>query len=624
MLRITQLTFRYGARAVFDRASAHVPAGHRVGLVGRNGSGKTTLLRLITGELEADGGELTLRRGARLGVVAQEPPGGSATPLEAVLAADRERTALLAEVDRGDDAASLGDAHERLRAIAAHAAPARAAAILAGLGFDAAAQDRPLSTFSGGWRMRVGLACALFLEPDLLLLDEPTNHLDLEAAMWLESFLRRYPRTLVLVSHDRHFLNAVIDRVLHVAAGSLALYQGNYDAFERRRAAEQARLAALGTQREAYRKHLQSFVDRFRYKASKARQAQSRLKAIARLEPVTEVAEESERHFDFPTPDPLAPPLMVLEHAAAGYGATTVLRRLDVRLDADDRIALLGANGNGKTTFARLIAGRLEAREGEVRATRGLRVGYFAQDLLDEIELAGTPAEHVAGRRRSWTAQQVRAWLGRFGLGGDFATRPAGELSGGERTRLALALICLDAPQLLVLDEPTNHLDMSARRGLIDGLNDYGGAVVLVSHDRDLVDLVADRLWLVGEGTVKPFDGDVDDYRDLVLKTRQAPGESGTAPAKRGPKGAPRSAATRARTLDLRRKAREAEAEVARLTRERESLDRRLADPGAWADRGDGTRLAHERANLAKALARAEERWLAAHAEVEGAEPGPG
>ncbi|MGH6719573.1 MAG: ABC-F family ATP-binding cassette domain-containing protein, partial [Alphaproteobacteria bacterium] len=568
MLRITQLTFRYGGRAIFDRVSAHVPAGHRVGLVGRNGAGKTTLLRLIAGELEPDGGDLTLRRGARVGVVAQEPPGGQATPLEAVLAADRERAALLAAVDDGADAATLGDAHDRLRAIAAHAAPARAAAILAGLGFDAQAQLRPLGTFSGGWRMRVGLAAALFLEPDLLLLDEPTNHLDLEAAMWLESFLRRYPRTLVLVSHDRHFLNAVIDRVLHVEAGGLALYEGDFDAFERRRAAEQERRAALGARQDAYRKHLQSFVDRFRYKANKARQAQSRLKAIQRLEPVAEVVEEAERRFDFPTPDPLAPPLVVLDRAAVGYGATTVLSRLSLRLDADDRIALLGANGNGKTTLARLIAGRLEARDGEIRTARGLRIGYFAQDQLAELDAARTPADHVAGRRRTWTAQQVRAWLGRFGLGGDFATRPADELSGGERTRLALALVCLDAPQLLVLDEPTNHLDMSARRGLIEGLNEYGGAVVLVSHDRDLVDLVADRLWLVADGTVQPFGGDVDDYRDLVLKARQAlPATPETRRAGRRP-----DAAARARLLELRRTARVAGADLARLTERQAGL----------------------------------------------------
>ncbi|MBM3583274.1 MAG: ABC-F family ATP-binding cassette domain-containing protein [Alphaproteobacteria bacterium] len=621
MLRITHLTFRYGGRLVFDRTSAHVPAGHRVGLVGRNGAGKTTLLRLITGELEADGGELALRRGARLGVINQEPPGGSASPLEAVLAADRERARLLARADAGDGH-DLDDVHERLRAIDAHAAPARAAAILAGLGFDAVAQARPLASFSGGWRMRVGLAAALFLEPDLLLLDEPTNHLDLEASMWLETFLRRYPRTLIIVSHDRHFLNAVVDRVLHVDQGRLTLYEGDYDAFERRRAAEQERLAALHNQQETYRKHLQSFVDRFRYKASKARQAQSRLKAIARLEPLAELTEEHERHFAFPEPAELAPPLMVLDKVSVGYGERTVLARLDLRLDADDRIALIGANGNGKTTFARLLADRLAPRAGEVRRARGLKIGYFAQDLLAELDGQGSPFVHVQGRRPTWRAEQVRAWLGRFGLGGDFAARAVIDLSGGERTRLALALVCLDAPQLLVLDEPTNHLDMAARRGLVDGLNAYGGAVVLVSHDRDLVDLVADRLWLVADGTVAPFDGDIDGYRDLVLKTRQTADE----PPRSEPH-PPRkpSQAERARIMALRRALRDAEAAVERLGKEQARLDARLADPTTYGRDGvTFADLAQQRSVVAARLAQAEDHWLAAQAAIEAAGPDAG
>jgi ATP-binding cassette subfamily F protein 3 len=620
MLRLKDITVRIAGRTILDGATAHVPAGRRVGLVGRNGAGKTTLLRLVAGELSPDGGDLSLRRNARIGVIAQEAPGGETTPLAAVLAADRELANLEAALERERDPARLADLHDRLRDLGAHGAPARAATILAGLGFDEEAQARPLASFSGGWRMRVALAAALFAEPDLLLLDEPTNHLDLEAAIWLEAFLRRYPRTFVVVSHDRHFLNAVIDRVLHLENGRLTLYEGDFDTFERTREERLATNTATRAKLEARRRHMQAFVDRFRYKASKARQAQSRLKAIAKLPPIPEAQGDPAVTFRFADAEALAPPLVALEGVAVGYEpGEPVLRGLDLRIDPDDRIALLGANGNGKSTFARLLAGRLRPMAGALRAARRLRVGYFAQHQIEDLVPTETPIQHLARALPRLRPEEVRARLGRFGFGGSMAEVPVSGLSGGEKARLTLCLVAAAGPHLLILDEPTNHLDMAAREALVEGLNEFGGAVIVVSHDRHLVELVAERLWLVAGGTVAPFDGDLEDYRRQVLG---ANGQRGGAVAAKA--AAPRAserrhaAAARAGAAPLRRALKAAETAVERLAAEKRELERMLADPATYAsDKAALAELVRRQASLARDLAEAEEGWLAAHEALE-------
>src|SRR5690242_17278858 len=467
MLTLSDVTYRIGGRTLLDGASAQINAGWKIGLIGRNGAGKSTLLDLMRGALQPDGGEIALQKSARVGFVAQEAPGGNETPLSVVLAADEERTRLLDAVDTAASGAADGhdlhaaEIHDRLAAIDAHGAPARAAGILAGLGFDHAAQQQPLSSFSGGWRMRVALAAALFAEPDLLLLDEPTNHLDLEAALWLGEFLRRYRHTLVLVSHDRQFIDDVCDHVLHLAERRLTLYSGGYESFLRTRRETLARQQALAAKQEAQRKHLQSFVDRFRAKATKASQAQSRLKRLAKLEPVALAESEPPVAFHFPDPGALAPPLLTFDQVSVGYApGKPVLRRLDLRLDPDDRIALLGANGNGKSTLARLIAGRLAPMAGHVARAPRLRCGFFAQHQIEELEPEATAFDHLARLMPRAPAERVRAHLARFGLGEDHVFTRARELSGGEKARLTFALISHEAPPLLILDEPTNHLDI--------------------------------------------------------------------------------------------------------------------------------------------------------------------
>jgi len=629
MLEISNLTYRIAGRALLDDASAFVPEFHRVALVGRNGSGKSTLLRMIMGELEPDGGAIRLPRGTRLGMLAQEAPGGALSALDTVLAADTRRGALLEEADRATDPHRIAELHSELTDIEAHAAPARAAAILAGLGFDQAAQGQPMSSFSGGWRMRVALAAQLFALPDLLLLDEPTNHLDFEAAAWLEGYLKRYPRTLIMVSHDRDFLNEVADGILHLEHGKLTFYRGDYDNFQRTRRERLAHVQALAAKQETERKRIQAFIDRFRAKASKARQAQSRVKALARMSPIEVAARDEAIQFHFPEPDELAPPLIALDHAAVGYDGPPVLQRLDLRVDPDDRIALLGANGNGKSTLVRLLAGQLKPRSGSRHASSKLRVGYFAQHQLDSLDPAETAYQHMQRLIPAARVDQVRARLGRFGFGQARADVKAGNLSGGEKARLTLALITHDAPHLLVLDEPTNHLDIEAREALIDGLADYGGAVILVTHDRHMVELIADRLWLVADGTAKPFDGDIDDYRKLIASAAR----EASAPARRRVGKPAADKPTAAKTPEpkspeprspgpkpngakpslsaLRRAARDAETRVATLTAEKEALDRDLADPTIYQNGGSRLiELQRRHGHAAAALAAAEASWL--------------
>ena len=616
MLHLDDVTLRIGGRVLLDRARLHLPAGQRTGLVGANGSGKTTLLRLIRGELQPDDGELRLRRGARIGGVAQEAPGGQQTPRQAVLDADRERAQLLVEAETVKDPHRIAEVQTRLADIGADAAPARASRILEGLGFDQRAQAEPLDAFSGGWRMRVALAAALFVEPDLLLLDEPTNHLDLEATVWLEDHLRRYPRTLLLVSHDRDLLNGVPQRIVHLEQQKLTAYRGGYDAFERVRREKLELAAKERVKQVAKRKHMQAFVDRFRYKATKARQAQSRLKALAKLAPLTEVIQAPEVVLRFPSPSLPAPPLITLDRVAVGYGEHVVLSGLDLRIDPDDRIALLGANGNGKSTFAKLLAGRLEPLSGVIQRPPKLRVGYFAQHQIEDLSPEASALLHLGRVLPKLREQELRARLGGFGLGQDHVDRPVQELSGGEKARLTLALMSAAKPQILILDEPTNHLDIDSREALTQAINDYPGAVILISHDRHLIELTADQLWLVEGGRVGPYDGDLGDYRRQLLgrgngqgaRARQADDPAViTKPAR------PRSAEQRARLVPLRKAAKAAERELERLSADRAALARRLAD-GATYQQG-GTELAalvKQEAALKAAVAAAEARWLAA------------
>ena len=619
MLSLSEVTYRVGGRTgrrLLDRASARIWEGSKVGLVGRNGAGKSTLLDLIRGVLQPDDGTIELPRGCRIGFLAQEAPSGAATPLETVLAADRERTRLLAEREAGAEPLRIAEIETRLVEIAAHSAPSRAARILAGLGLDQRMQGEPMGELSGGWRMRVALAAILFAEPDLLLLDEPTNHLDLEAALWLEGFLCNYRRTLILVSHDRHFLNTATTLTLHLERGKLTLYSGGFDAYMRARTEAARRLEVMAQRQQAERQRLQAFVDRFRAKASKARQAQSRVKALARLEPITLSAAEPPPRIRFPDPPDLRPPLLALDRVSVGYvPGKPVLSRLDLRLDPDDRIALIGANGNGKTTLARLLAGRLTPFSGEVSRPARLACGFFAQHQIDEMRPEASPFDHLAALMPDASPETIRARLGSFGFGQDKAFLPVADLSGGERARLNLALVTHHAPALLILDEPTNHLDIESREVLVQAINEFAGAVVLVSHDEHLLELIADQLWLVADGTVRPFDGDLEDYRRLVLE-RGGPVDSPRSNGTGGRREARRRAAERRRELDpLRQQARLAEETVARLTREREALDRALVK-----QQGDGISPAEalkRRAEIVRLIERAETDWLAAAEAIE-------
>ncbi len=535
MLQIDNLVFNAWGRRFFDHATVTLPTSAKVGLVGRNGVGKSTLFRLILGTLSPDNGEIGLPREARVASVDQEHPATPVSLLDTILAADVVRAALYDELETAAPE-RIADIYDRLAEIDADRAPARASEILAGLGFSTEDLARPMAEFSGGWRMRVALAAALFAEPDLLLLDEPTNYLDLEGALWLEARLRKYPNSALIISHDRELLNQSVDMILHLRDGKLDLYPGGYDEFERR-VAEKARLqAASRVKQEAERAHLQSFVDRFRAKASKAAQAQSRLKRLAKLEPVAAISAEHVAPFTLPSPPrPLAPPLMRLEAASVGYGGEAVLQGMDLRLDVDDRIGLLGVNGAGKSTFAKLAAGALTLSAGRMQREGRIGVGWFHQHQIEALDPADTPLDILRRARPQDSEQSYRSRLALWGLGFDKQSTTAANLSGGERARLLLNLVAMAAPHLLILDEPTNHLDIDSRRALLDALNEYRGAVILITHDRSLMELVADRLWLAADRTVAPFEGDMDDYARLVLERARgvAPGQGRAAKGKR-------------------------------------------------------------------------------------------
>jgi ATP-binding cassette, subfamily F, member 3 len=522
MLRIENLVFDAWGRRFFDSASVAIPSGMKVGLIGRNGVGKSTLFKLVVGDLVPLSGEILLPKAAQIGSVDQEHPATPTSLLDTILAADTRREALNAALDVAEPE-ELAEIYQQLNAIDADRAPSRAAEILNGLGFANADLDRPIAEFSGGWRMRVALAAALFAQPELLLLDEPTNYLDLEGALWLEARLKKYPHTAVIISHDRELLNNSVDAILHLSGGKLELYTGGYNDFETRRAEKTRLQAATKAKQDAERAHLQKFIDRFRAKASKASQAQSRIKRLAKLEPIAEIVEDRVAPFTLPSPPrPLAPPLLQLDGATVGYNGTAVLRNLNLRLDVDDRIGLLGVNGAGKSTFAKMLAGALPLQSGEMKREQRIRVGWFHQHQIEALDPDDTPLDILRRERPDDSESSRRSRLAQFGLSFDKQETTIANLSGGERARLLLNLVAMAAPHLLILDEPTNHLDIDSRRALLDALNDYEGAVILITHDRSLIELVADRLWLTADGRIKPFAGDMDDYARFVLERAKA------------------------------------------------------------------------------------------------------
>ncbi|MGB3831547.1 MAG: ABC-F family ATP-binding cassette domain-containing protein [Mesorhizobium sp.] len=620
MLIINDLSLRIAGRLLLDHASLTLPAGTKAGLVGRNGTGKTTLFRAITGDLSAETGSISLPRSTRIGQVAQEAPGTEEPLIEIVLKADKERAALLEEEKTATDPHRIAEIHIRLADIDAHSAEARAATILAGLGFDEEAQKRPASSFSGGWRMRVALAAVLFSEPDLLLLDEPTNYLDLEGTLWLENYVAKYPHTVLLISHDRDLLNRAVNSIVHLDQKKLTFWRGGYDQFERQ-LAEQRELQEKGrVKQEAQRKHLQSFVDRFRAKASKARQAQSRIKALEKMKPIAAVVDDTVRPFSFPEPvKTVASPIIALNGVDVGYEAgKPVLRKLDLRIDNDDRIALLGANGNGKSTFAKLLAGRLKAEAGTMTVAPGLKVAIFAQHQMDDLRPEENAYEHVRRMMPDAPEARVRARVAQFGLSTEKMNTPAKDLSGGEKARLLMGLAAFEGPNLFILDEPTNHLDIDSREALVYALNDFPGAVILVSHDRHLLEATADRLWLVKDGTVKPYDGDLDDYKTQVTGVSADRREKREAEKASKADRRREAAARRAALEPLAKQIRATEGLMERLRKRIDLLEDELANPALYEkDPIKATRLAKERSELSGQLNGHEERWLEMSAEYE-------
>ena len=622
MLKLQNLFFAIDGKPLLENASATIPAGHKVGIVGRNGTGKTSLFRLIRNEWALDSGEIEYPSYYRVGGVDQEAPASSVSLLDTVLAADLERDALLREAERATDPMRIAEIHTRLTDIEAHSAESRAATILAGLGFNAAAQARACAEFSGGWRMRVALGAVLFSQPDLLLLDEPTNYLDLEGAVWLETFLAKYSKTVLVISHDRGLLNRSVTAILHLTDRKLTYYGGSYDQFDAERRLKLEQQQSMKRKQDAQRAHIQSFVDRFRYKASKARQAQSRLKQLEKMQPIAALSESAVAEFQFPSPTPLPPPLMVIEQASVGYDGKAVLRKIDIRLDQDDRIALLGANGEGKSTLSKLIADRLPPLEGDIQKSGKLRIGFFAQHQLDELVPGETPLQHMSRLRPDELPTRLRSRLGATGIGADIVENPVERLSGGQKARLLMAMAAIDAPHILILDEPTNHLDIESREALVHALNDYQGAVILVSHDPHLVETVADILWIVRDGAVVPFDGDMDDYRKLLLKQRAGKGKTagsnadatkttainGQTPPARALSGKEK----RQNTAHVRSAITKAEKMLEKLAKQKADIEEEMAKPGFFeaANQSRAADAGKILADLNEAIEHSEEEWL--------------
>ncbi|MFU8776675.1 MAG: ABC-F family ATP-binding cassette domain-containing protein [Roseovarius sp.] len=614
MLNIDDITYSVAGRTLIENASASIPDGHKVGIVGRNGTGKTTLFRLIRGELALEGGSISLPSRARIGGVAQEVPGNAVSLIDTVLSYDTERAELMEESERSTDGARIAEIQTRLADIDAWSAEARAASILKGLGFTDEEQLMPCSAFSGGWRMRVALAGVLFSQPDLLLLDEPTNYLDLEGALWLETYLARYPHTVLIVSHDRGLLNRAVGSILHLEDKKLTLYQGGYETFAETRAARLAAAASEAKKQDARRAHLQSFVDRFRAQANKAAQAQSRIKMIAKLKPITTPQEAALKRFTFPTPEELSPPILRIESGSVGYDGVPVLRRLNLRIDQDDRIALLGRNGEGKSTLSKLLAGKLQPIEGQLHKSSKLRVGYFAQHQVEELHLDETPIDHIRRMRPTETPSKLRARLGGFGIGAEQAETLVGKLSGGQKARLSLMLATLDAPHMLILDEPTNHLDIESREALVEALTAYSGAIILVSHDMHLLGLVADRLWLVRGGEVAPYEGDLESYRAMLLS-----GSDTEKPAEK-PKEIKVKKPSRDAILKLRQDVKRCEERIAKLQDMESKVAAKLADPAIYDDIHGLTQWQKKYAEIKDGQSLAETLWIEALERLETAE----
>lgn len=615
MLRISDISYSVQGRPLIVNASVTVPHGHKVGIVGRNGTGKTTLFRLIRGELALETGDISLPSKSRIGGVSQEVPGNEVSLINTVLAADTERDSLLKEAEIATDPNRIAEIQTRLTDIDAWSAEARASSILRGLGFTFPEQNMPCSAFSGGWRMRVALAAVLFSEPDLLLLDEPTNYLDLEGALWLENYLVKYPHTVLIVSHDRELLNRSVGAILHLEDKKLTLYTGNYDTFANTRAARLAAAASDAKKQETRRAHLQAFVDRFRAKASKAKQAQSRIKALSKLTPITSPQEAALKAFNFPNPEELSPPIIRVENGIIGYDGKAVLRNLNLRIDQDDRIALLGRNGEGKSTLAKLLSDRLELMQGNKTTSNKLRVGFFAQHQVDELYVDETPIDHIRRLRPSETPSRIRARLGGFGIGVEQAETLVGRLSGGQKARLSLMIATIDAPHLLILDEPTNHLDIESREALVTALTDYTGAVILVTHDMHLLSLVADRLWLVKDGGVAPYDDDLQAYRKMLLTPEKPKDEKKV--KKEKPKRPSRDAINA-----LRAEAKKCEERVNKINAMSEKLAKKLGDPKLYEEGREDEAVVWQKkyAEVMNAQDRAESMWMKALEKLEKAQ----
>ncbi|OUS08325.1 glycosyl transferase family 1 [Rhodobacterales bacterium 52_120_T64] len=611
MLAIKNISFTLEGRKLIDSSTVTIPSGHKVGIVGRNGAGKTTLFKLIRGEWTLDEGEIEIPRGARIGGIAQEVPSGPESLISVVLAADVERSELLEEAETATDPTRISDIYMRLSDIEAHSAEARAASILHGLGFDNDAQQQPCSDFSGGWRMRVALAAVLFSQPDFLLLDEPTNYLDLEGAIWLEQYLTRYPHTVLIISHDKALLNRSVTQILHLDQQRLTLYTGNYDTFENTRRAKLEQLVAQKKKQDAQREHMESYINRFRAQASKAKQAQSRIKALARMGTLAPIVGDQVTPFNFPEPEELSPPVIRLENASVGYNDKTILRNLDLRIDQDDRIALLGANGQGKSTFAKLLADRLTVMSGNKYASSKLRVGFFAQHQVDELDLDETPIQHIHRLRPKELAGRIRSRLAAGGMNADIVDTKVGRLSGGQKARLSLLIATIDAPHMIILDEPTNHLDIQSREALVAALTEYTGAVILVSHDQSLVELVADRLWLVKDGNVTPYTEDMDAYRKMLLSERGGLPKS----EKKKQKGKKPKKVSKEK---LREEVATCEERVTKLQDMRDKLDVKMAEPGFYDGEAAAISMWQKKhVEVTDGLERAESLWMEALEKLE-------
>jgi ATP-binding cassette, subfamily F, member 3 len=623
MLSITDISVRIAGRLLIDHGSAQIVPGARVGLIGRNGAGKSTLFQALRGELPTETGTITIPPRWRVGSLAQEAPNGPESLIEVVLKADLERDALLREADIAHDPHRIAEIQTRLVDIDAHSAPARAAAILNGLGFSTADQARPCSEFSGGWRMRVALAATLFAAPDLLLLDEPTNYLDLEGTLWLEDHLANYPRTVIVISHDRDLLDTSVDQILHLDRGKLTLYRGTYSSYEEQRATREMLDAKHAKRQDAERKRLQAFVDRFKAKASKARQAQSRVKMLEKMKPIAALVTQDVREITFPAPEKmLSPPIIAVDDVSVGYDPKNpVLNRVTLRIDTDDRIALLGSNGNGKSTLVKLLANRLPPFSGNITRAEKISIAYFAQHQLDELNEDGSPYDHVRKLMPDAPETKVRGRTGAIGFSGKAGDTLVKSLSGGEKARLLLGLATFFGPNMIILDEPTNHLDIDSRAALAEAINEFPGAVIMVSHDRYLIEACADQLWVVADHAVTTYDGDLDDYRRMVLSARGMRTNSRDRGGNERGNGRDKPQRNKAeKRVPLKQKISDAEAEIARINGIISKIDTALALPDLFKrDPKQAAQLSKARAGAANALQRAEEEWLAASSQYDEA-----